>query len=80
MQCKQLLRLFGVPYIEAPTEAEAQCAQLELSGVVDGVVTEDNDVFLFGARNVYKHLFDASRDLEAYKVIIRALARGRALA
>jgi hypothetical protein len=26
---------------------------------VDGVVTDDNDVFLFGGRHVYRHLFDA---------------------
>jgi DNA excision repair protein ERCC-5 len=35
---------------------------------VDGVVTEDNDTFLFGARHVYKNLFDASRNLEAYQM------------
>lgn len=27
-ECKELLRLMGVPYIEAPCEAEAQCAAL----------------------------------------------------
>jgi DNA excision repair protein ERCC-5 len=31
-----LLELFGVPYIWAPMEAEAQCAALEAGGVVDG--------------------------------------------
>jgi hypothetical protein len=46
--------MFGVPYIIAPQEAEAQCAWLDAEGLVDGVVTDDNDVFLFGARRVYR--------------------------
>ena len=66
MQAKQLLQLFGVPYIVAPMEAEAQCAQLELAGAVDGVVSEDNDTLLFGARRVYRNLFDANKHVEAF--------------
>ena len=52
--CQELLQLFGLPYIIAPSEAEAQCAWLDAEGLVDGVVTDDNDVFLFGGRHVYR--------------------------
>jgi DNA excision repair protein ERCC-5 len=60
-EVQDLLRLFGIPYLIAPVEAEAQCAWLEGAGLVDGVVTDDNDVFLFGGRHVYRHIFDDKR-------------------
>ena len=34
-ECKRLLTLMGLPVVEAPCEAEAQCAQLEISGVAN---------------------------------------------
>ncbi len=61
-----LLRLCGIPWLEAPSEAEAQCAALEELGLVDGVVTEDSDAFVFGGRKVYKNFFDERKYVEAY--------------
>ena len=52
--CPARPQMFGLPYIIAPQEAEAQCAWLDSAGLVDGVVTDDNDVFLFGAQRVYR--------------------------
>ena len=61
-----LIRLFGIPYVEAPAEAEAQCVALEALGLVDGVVTEDSDVFVFGGKTVYRHIFDDQKYVEVY--------------
>jgi hypothetical protein len=74
-----LLQLCGIPWVESPTEAEAQCAALEELGLVDGIVTEDSDIFVFGGKKVYKNFFDEQKYVEAYfaKDIERDLALKR---
>lgn len=68
-----MLRLFGIPYITAPMEAEAQCATLVDLGLVDGVITDDSDVFLFGAKRVFKNMFNQSKTVECF--LLTDLAR-----
>jgi flap endonuclease-1 len=46
---KTLIRLLGLPVVEAPTEAEAQCAVMAKAGIVYAVATEDTDCLTFGS-------------------------------
>lgn len=48
----QALRAESIPYVVAPYEADAQLAYLERIGLVDGIVTEDSDLLVFGCRTV----------------------------
>lgn len=70
MDLKRLLKLCGIPFVEAPFEAESQCAFLEMIGLVDGVITEDSDVLLFGARKVYRNVFEKNRLAERYDMLV----------
>ena len=65
-QIQDLLTLFGVPYLIAPQEAEAQCAWMNAEGLVDAVITEDSDAFLFGANTIYRNVFNSKKYVEVY--------------
>ncbi|XP_044266103.1 DNA excision repair protein ERCC-5 homolog [Tribolium madens] len=66
-EAQELLELFGVPYIIAPMEAEAQCAFLELIGLTDGTITDDSDIWLFGGKTVYKNFFNQNKIVMEFK-------------
>ncbi|KAK8864461.1 hypothetical protein IAR55_001710 [Kwoniella newhampshirensis] len=66
MQIQTLLRHFGIPYITAPMEAEAQCAKLAELGLVDGIITDDSDVFLFGGIQCFKNIFNDAKYAECF--------------
>ena len=44
------LKKSGVQYIVAPYEADAQMVYLERKGIIDGILSEDSDLLVFGAK------------------------------
>lgn len=55
-ECRRLLKLMGIPYIVAPTEAEAQCAVLSQAGKVYAAASEDMDTLCFNTPILLRHL------------------------
>jgi len=46
---KKMFDMLQIPYILAPSEAEAYCSYLCVHGLVHGVMSEDTDVIAYGA-------------------------------
>jgi len=55
-EAQRLLDCLGVPWIKAPSEAEAQCAEMTRKGIVFGTVTEDMDALTFGSPRLIRNL------------------------
>ncbi|XP_016897578.2 probable flap endonuclease 1 homolog, partial [Cynoglossus semilaevis] len=51
-----LLKLLGVPVIQAPGDAEALCAKLVMDRIVDAAASEDMDTLPFGASTLIRQL------------------------
>ena len=68
LDVQDLLSRFGIPFITAPMEAEAQCAELLNINLVDGIVTDDSDCFLFGGTIIYKNMFNEKNFVECYQL------------
>ncbi|XP_010940441.2 single-strand DNA endonuclease 1 isoform X1 [Elaeis guineensis] len=55
-EAKVLGMALGIPCLDGLEEAEAQCAFLNSASLCDGCFTSDSDIFLFGARTVYREI------------------------
>lgn len=55
-EAKHLLKLMGIPYVEAPSEAEAQCAELAKCGKVYAAASEDMDTLCYNTPFLLRHL------------------------
>ncbi|CAL5364361.1 unnamed protein product [Camellia sinensis] len=55
-EAKLLGVALGIPCLDGVEEAEAQCALLNSESLCDGCFTSDSDIFLFGARTVYRDI------------------------
>lgn len=70
--CINLLKLLGVPVVQAPGDAEALCAQLVKAGTVHAVASEDMDTLPFGATLLIRQL-NASKDSEVTEFSLQKL-------
>lgn len=55
-EAKKLLDLMGIPYVNAPCEAEAQCAELAKGGKVYAAASEDMDTLCYKTPFLLRHL------------------------
>ena len=55
-QLIEALKKLNVQYVVAPYEADAQLAYLEKKGIIDGIVSEDSDLLVYGAKRLITKL------------------------
>ncbi|CAD7088043.1 unnamed protein product [Hermetia illucens] len=76
-EAKELLKLMGVPFIESPCEAEAQCAAMVKSGKVYATATEDMDALTFGSSIMLRHLtFSEARKMPVKEYFYEKVLKG----
>ena len=79
-EVRRLLKLMGVPTVDAPSEAEAQCAELVKKGVVWATATEDMDALTFGSPRLLRHMtYAEARKMPIVEIELDAVLQGLSL-
>jgi flap endonuclease-1 len=78
-QSKELLEALGIPYVDAPSEGEAQASYMVKKGDAYGVGSQDFDCLLFGAPILIRNLTSSGKrklpGKSAYVSVIPELIR-----
>lgn len=72
-EVKYLLDILGLQYTESKTEADVDCGILSNSKIVNGVVSEDSDMLLFGCEKLLRNFFGDSVTEIDTKVMLEEL-------
>ncbi|KAF8922526.1 flap endonuclease 1 [Mucidula mucida] len=76
-ECRRLLGLMGIPVVIAPSEAEAQCAELARGGKVYAAGSEDMDTLTFSAPILFRHLtFSEAKKQPISEISLKAALDG----
>ncbi|CEP60940.1 multifunctional nuclease RAD27 LALA0_S02e03136g [Lachancea lanzarotensis] len=76
-EAKKLLRLMGLPYVNAPCEAEAQCAELAKAGKVYAAASEDMDTLCYRSPFLLRHLtFSEAKKEPIHEINVEILLEG----
>ena len=63
-EVKEILKLFGIPIIEAPSEADPLCAKIVKDKFGYGVASEDMDLLVFGSPILIRNLSGRKKVIE----------------
>jgi flap endonuclease-1 len=72
-ETRQLLRLLGLPVVQAPSEGEAQAAHMAAAGLVWAAASKDYDCLLFGTPRLLRFLTISGKEFLPSKGAFRAI-------
>ena len=72
-EARELLRLLGLPTIQAPSEGEAQAAHMARTGAVWAAASKDYDTLLFGAPRLLRFLTISGKEFLPSKGVFRPI-------
>jgi flap endonuclease-1 len=70
---RELLRLMGLPVIDAPSEGEAQASHMAAKGSVWAAASKDYDCLMFGAPRLVRFLTISGKEFLPSKAAFRAI-------
>src|SRR5690349_22857634 len=72
-EARELLRLMGLPVVQAPSEGEAQASQMAARGEVWAAASKDYDCLLFGAPRLLRFLTISGKEFLPSKGAFRPI-------
>ncbi|KAI5954291.1 FEN1 [Candida jiufengensis] len=76
-EARKLLELMGIPIVDAPCEAEAQCAELARGGKVFAAASEDMDTLCYEPPYLLRHLtFSEARKMPIDQITYKEAIEG----
>ena len=73
-EARELLRLMGLPVVQAPTEGEAQASHMAVNSTVWAAASKDYDCLLFGAPRLLRFLTISGREFLPSKGAFRPIS------
>jgi flap endonuclease-1 len=71
---KELLEAMGIPWVDAPSEGEAQASVMAIEGTVNAVASQDHDSIVFGAPILIRNVtISGKRRLPGKGIVINVI-------